>query len=95
MCLYVIEDSLKDCYRVRGSNSLENEWCDLQRNIEVLNVIEAMYKSASSRQRLDCKLLHIERGVFKIAIYRFNILTIYIKNERLLSPFFPPFVSCL
>lgn len=39
--------------RVRGSTNLENGCCDLQKNIEILKVINAMYKSAISRQWVD------------------------------------------
>lgn len=39
--------------RVRGSKALENGCCDLQKNVEILKVINAMYKSAATRQWVD------------------------------------------
>ena len=36
--------------RVRGVRALENGCCDLKKNIEILRIIDAMYKSATSRQ---------------------------------------------
>lgn len=39
--------------RVRGSTTVKNGCCDLRKNVEILKVINAMYKSATSRQWIE------------------------------------------
>jgi predicted dehydrogenase len=42
--------------RVRGVKELENGCCNLEKNVNIMKIINAMYKSASSRQWVDVKV---------------------------------------